>query len=187
MKEKIKQIILYLLVTYTITITIMIIINISTSTKYIHLSDSEDNLTKRSELKQELTKLDQNDCTSSIIDLIDLYNNTSYNGYISLREYYNQESFLSYYEETKKICQITNSEYQNYNFAHTILIQMIAKENLFQNYMYQYELNLKDILMHENNKDIIHYYEYKFIIKQSELSIITNLIELIKERNKTHE
>lgn len=186
MKEKIKQITLYFMIFYTIAISLMMIFNVAISTKYIELSDSEDNLVKLNELKQELTKLKQNECTTSITDLIDIYRTTSYNGHISLREYYNQGTLLMYFQEAKETCHITDNEFQEYNFPYTLVTEVITKEELFQNYMFQYELNLKDILLRGIYEPFLTNTNYS-ITKRSELTTITNLVKLIKERNETHE
>lgn len=184
MKEKIKQIILYFGIFYIVTITIMLIINILTSTKYIELSDQDENLAKLNELKQELPKLEQNECTNSINNLIIIYETTSYNGRINLQNYTNQDNFLEKFYETKEICQLTDEEF-NQNYISPLVNLMITNENFLLDYRYQYKLHIPDIIWGDT-RSILTYHEY-FIIKLEELTIINNLIETIKERNNTHE
>ena len=189
MKEKLKFYLFASSIFYSITILLLIIFNISNSVTSIELFDSIENINKLNEYKKEVTLLEQNSCTNTINQMIDYYEQTSYNGKVNLKDIYNlgiEKSLLSFYIEIKENCDLTDKDIEKYNLPTKVLASSIQQDELLQNYYFQYELNLKDIFTRTVIEADISNTEYK-ISKNLQLEIIANLIELSNEEVKINE
>ena len=85
-KEKFKSIILNLSIFYMLVVSALVLFNIATAVSEIELNDSEENKAKIEELRLLNNSLKQDKCTEIINDMIDYYNDTSYNGSVKLNQ-----------------------------------------------------------------------------------------------------
>ena len=179
MKEKLKNYLFGISIFYSTIIILLITLNTITSTNTIELYDLKENKTKLNEYKNEISLLEQNSCTTTINQIINYYEKTSYNGEVDLKKFYNQgleESILSLYMNAKENCNLTEDDIEYYNFPTKVLATTIWQEELLKNHYFQYELTFKDIFTRSIVEPEISNIEYK-ISKNLQLEIIRDLIE----------
>ena len=183
MKKRMKGFIFSVSIFYSIIVLFFMVINLCNAVTSVELIDSKENKTKLTSYKQEILVLDQNSCTNVINNLINYYEQTSYNGEISLKEMYNlgnKTSLLSFYSLVKNQCKLSEKTTEKYNFPTKFLAASIQQDELFHRYYFQYELNIKDVFTRNIVEASMTSVEYK-IRKNLELEIISDLIEIMKE------
>ena len=183
MKENLKKILFIISIFYSLVIIVLMLVTTSNLTYEIELYDNEENLKELESYKKELLSLNSNDCTKVIENIITYYENTSYNGKVNLKEMYNsnlEESFLSFYNEAKNNCNITDEDTNKYRLPNKFITASIQRDELYRPYMFQYELNIKDFYMRDIIEPDLPSMEYK-INRESILEIISSLIEHVKE------
>lgn len=182
MKEKIKNILFSISIFYSITLIILLIFNTLNLVTEVELNDSEENKIKLNEYKEEVKSLEKNKCTDIINQIIKYYEDTSYNGKISLKEMYNygtENNLLSYYINLKENCNLSEENIKKYDLPLKVLSASIQQDELYHRYYFQYEINIKDIFTRHVIEANLTNIEYK-IRKNLELEIISNLIEISK-------
>lgn len=189
MKHKIKNILFIISIFYSIVILTMTGITTFNMTDTIKLNDKKENKETLKNYKKQLSELEQNDCTNAIGKIIKNYEETSYNGDVNLREMYEydiENSILSYYEEAKNKCQISEEDEEKYNLPIKFITVSIQRDEIYQPYYFQYELSIKDYPARLIAEFAISKLEYK-INRELELEIISSLIELSRKENVDNE
>lgn len=186
MKKNIRTGLLFVSIFYIVSVVGLMIINFCLSKSNVELHDSDDNVKKIKELRQEALSLEVNSCTIVINDMITYYEKTSYDGKVNLKEMYdmlNSEniSFLEYYLQIKEHCGLTDAEREKYDYPHLFMTAVIQNEAMLQRYLYQYELGFKDLYFRMIAEPNLNNTEY-LIRKRAELKAISNVIEMVKER-----
>ena len=185
-KKNIRTGLLFVSIFYIVSVVGLMIINFCLSKSNVELHDSDDNVKKIKELRQEALSLEVNSCTIVINDMITYYEKTSYDGKVNLKEMYdmlNSEniSFLDYYLQIKEHCGLTDAEREKYDYPHLFMTAVIQNEAMLQRYLYQYELGFKDLYFRMIAEPNLNNTEY-LIRKRAELKAISNVIEMVKER-----
>ena len=185
-KKNIRTGLLFVSIFYIVSVVGLMIVNFCLSTSNVELHDSDDNVKKIKELRQEALSLEVNSCTIVINDMITYYEKTSYDGKVNLKEMYdmlNSEniSFLEYYLQIKEHCGLTDDEREKYDYPHLFMTAVIQNEAMLQRYLYQYELGFKDLYFRMIAEPNLNNTEY-LIRKRAELKAISNVIEMVKER-----
>ena len=183
MKENIKKYLLISSVFYSIMIIILMIIKIVTLVETVGLVDTDENKSKLEEYETILATLDKNKCTETIDKIVKYYEKTSYDGEVSLKEIYNYNSFesiLTYYMEVKENCNLSDEVMKENKLPERVLTGAIAKEELYQRYLFQYELGFTDFYMRNIGEAALTSVQYK-ITKEAELEVISSLIEIISK------
>ena len=186
MKKNIRTGLLFVSIFYIVSVVGLMIMNFCLSTSNVELHDSDDNVKKIKELRQEALALEVNSCTIVINDMITYYEKTSYDGKVNLKEMYdmlNSEniSFLEYYLQIKEHCGLTDVEREKYDYPHLFMTAVIQNEAMLQRYLYQYELGFKDLYFRMIAEPNLNNTEY-LIRKRAELKAISNVIGMVKER-----
>ena len=187
MRKNIRSGIFFISIFYIISICFLMIMNMGLSVSKIELYDSDENKEKLAELKEEILVLESNSCTTVIDEMIVYYEKTSYDGVVELKEMYDIEnpdsmSFLNYYLKLKDNCNITDEDNEKYDFPNLFITSTIQNEAIYQRYLYQYELGLKDLYFRAIAEPNINNVEY-LIRKRAEIKVISNAIEMVKERD----
>ena len=174
MREKIKIGVFVVSIFYSVMIVILSLTSYVTSVSEIQLYDSEENIVKLKQYEKELYSLPQNSCTTAIYDVIRYYKETSYNGYVNIKDFYNNynDNFPSIYEK----CNISDSEKEYYvNYLRMFGIMFYNKS--FEKFNNQYIIGYKDWII-DSGVELTDY-EY-VLIKNTELKIIEELLENVK-------
>lgn len=185
-KKNIRTGLLFVSIFYIVSVVGLMIVNFCLSTSNVELHDSDDNVKKIKELRQEALALEVNSCTIVINDMITYYEKTSYDGKVNLKEMYDMFyseniSFLEYYLQIKEHCGLTDDEREKYDYPHLFMTAVIQNEAMLQRYLYQYELGFKDLYFRMIAEPNLNNTEY-LIRKRAELKAISNVIEMVKER-----
>lgn len=184
MKEKIKKTILYLSIIYSIIVIGMMFINRFSLTSSIELSLNEKDNYIIDKYALEIKLMEQTECTDTIKEMINFYKKTTYNGKVNLKEMYNyniENSYLSLYSKASKNCNLTEEEKEKNNLSAEVLTVVMQEEKIIQQYIYQYELSIKDIYIRNINEPYLENTIYN-IRKKMEKEVIKNLIEITKEK-----
>lgn len=183
MKEKIKLFLFYLSIFYSVLVILGMIVNFVVSVHSIELKDSEENISKVENYKRELKTIPRNECTDVIDQMITYYEETSYDGHVNLKEMYNyhlKNNFLSFYNDAKNGCNLSDETIDYYNLRMEFLSSEIPTDEIFQRYFFQYEIDFKDVLTRQLVEPLMHNIEYQ-ISKASQIEIIGHLIQIQKE------
>ena len=180
MKNNIKNTVFTVSIFYSIIIIILMIITLCNLVTKVELHDSKENKSKLVEYKEKLNTLDENKCTLVIKDIINHYEQTSYDGFVNIKDMYvydNENSILSYYIKAKEACNITKEIETEYNLPSKFITSSIQRDETYQRYLFQYELKFTDFYTRLIAEAYIIPIEYE-INRTNELEIIENLIEI---------
>ena len=190
MKEKInvKNFISTLLTAYMVIVACLVIFNYSTAVKSVDLFDSQDNIELLNDLKQEAYYIRNTQCRDIINELIQKYEDTSYNGKTSLKSFYisavkKGDSIISYYPRLREACYISDEEGQKYNFPYLFTSALTPDDEIMKEFIFQYELHVKDYFTRDVLDFQIANVEYQ-IQRKSELAIISSLIEMERDKGE---
>ena len=190
MKEKInfKNVVATLLFAYMIGVVGLMVFNYSTAVKSVELTDTKENIAKLNELKKEADNIRNVECRNIINELIQKYEYTSYNGEISLKEFYlgaihKGEVILNYYPKAKEACYISEDDNEKYNFPYSFIYAQIPDDEIMKEYVFQYELHLKDYFTRDVLDTRLAGVEYQ-IQRKNELMLISNIIEMEREKGE---
>ena len=189
MRKKVKSILFVVSIVYSLVIVILMGITTKNLVGTVELHDTDDNKEMLLSYKEELLKLEQNDCTKVISQMIKHYEETSYDGEIILREMYEyglENGIISYYQLAKDKCNISLDDEKKYNFKAKFLTVSIQGDELFEKYYFQYELGIKDRPIRLIAEPFLLNVEYK-INRDMELEIIKSLIELSSKEGVINE
>ena len=179
MREKVKIGVFAVSIFYSVMIFILALTSYATSVSEIELHDSEENIIKLDQYEKELYSLPQNSCTTAIYDVIRYYKETSYNGYVDIKDFYNNynDNFpQGFYSE----CNISDSEADYYRYKWWIEVWLYNE--MFDKFNAQFQIGFSSGMW----LDYFASFEYP-TIKTSELEMISNLIESAKEGVLTNE
>jgi hypothetical protein len=190
MKEKInlKTIVATLLFAYMIGVVCLMIFNYNTAVKSIELHDTKENIIQLNELSKEAENVKNTACREKIEELIQKYEDTSYQGEISLKDFYlgavhKGGSILSYYPIIKEACYISEEDNEKYNFPYLFTFALLPDDEIMKEYVFQYELHLKDYFTRDVLDARLAGIEYQ-IERKNELMIISKLIEMEREKGE---
>lgn len=189
MREKVKNILFIISVFYSIIVVILMCITISNMRITIELYDTEENKNLLNNYKEQLAKIESNECTKIINEIIKNYEDTSYDGYVNLREMYEydmEKSILNYYLEARNKCKISSDDEKKYNLPIKFITTSIQKDELYQPYYFQYELGIKDSSIRLIAEVGLSNVEYK-INRTTQLEIISSLIEISSKEDIINE
>jgi len=180
MKENFKKIIFGISIFYSFVIIILMIITINNMVTTIELHDTEENKVKLNEYKDKLSTLKQDSCTGVINEIINHYEETSYDGEVNLKEMYEYDfdnSLLSYYIKVKDNCNITDEIAKQYNLPNKFVTGSIQRDEIYLPYYFQYELGFDDYITRLIVEPQLYNTEYQ-INRVAELEIIFALIDI---------
>lgn len=180
MKESIKKMLFGISMFYSLLIIILMIITTNNMVTTIELHDPEENKEKLKEYKEQLGILKQDSCTDVINEIIHHYEETSYDGKVSLKEMYEYDfdnSLLSYYIKVKDNCNITDEVAMQYNFPNKFVTGSIQRDEIYLPYYFQYELGFNDYITRLIVEPQLYNTEYQ-INRVAELEIIFALIDI---------
>ena len=183
MKKNLKNILFTISIFYSLVVVVLMCITINDLVTEVELHDLDENKEKLIEYKEKLSKLPQNSCVEIINDLINHYEETTYDGKVNLNEIYiNQEdnSLLSYYQKVKESCNITEEKETKYNLPAKFITASIQWDELYKRYYFQYEIEIPDYMIRLIVDPEITNVEYQ-INRSMELEIIASLIEIASE------
>jgi hypothetical protein len=184
MKEQVKRIIVTISMFYSLLILTLIIVKMNSFVTIVELTDSEENKNKLNEYIEKLNLLEKNDCTNLIDEVIKHYEDTSYDGKVKIKDMYaydGENSLLSYYLKIKDACNFKEEILEEYGLPTKFITSSIQRDELYQRYMFQYELGFIDFYMRDIGQAALTGVEYS-ISKKIELEIIDSLINIyIKE------
>ena len=190
MKEKIifKNVVATLLFAYMIGVVCLMIFNYSTAVRSVELTDTKENIAQLNELKIEAENIKNVECRNVVNELIQKYEYTSYNGEISLKDFYlgaihKGEVILGYYPKAKEACYISDDDNAKYNFPYTFTYAQIPDDEIMKEYVFQYELHLKDYFTRDVLDTRLAGVEYQ-IQRKNELTLISNIIEMEREKGE---
>lgn len=189
MKDQIKKILFTISIFYSLVILVLMIVKMNSFITTVELTDSEENKNKLNEYKEKLNLLDKNDCTNLIEKVIDHYEETSYEGKIKIKDMYDYDgknSLLSYYIKIKDICKFKDERLEEYELPTKFIISSIQRDELYQRYMFQYELGFIDFYMRDIGQAALTSVEYN-ISKKIELEIIDSLINIYNKESALNE
>jgi hypothetical protein len=182
MKEKIKTFIYNTLIFYSLFIVVLILINMFSIKTKVELNDNETNIERLSSLKEKVSKLEENSCTTLINDMIKSYEKTSFNGEIELTRiyeiYWNGPSFINYYPMIKEKCNMSDEFMENLGIQNDVMNSITYIDNILNNSMFSYEIKLPDKTMRDIAEANITQIEYK-TCKSSELDVIEKTLNNI--------
>jgi len=188
MKEKLsaKNVISVILCSYMIIVVLVMLLNYFTVVKSIELHDTPENIELLESYKKEVDKISNESCRKNVYALINKYEKTSYDGEISLQDYYKGEiqnggAVLNYFSKIKDACDISEEEIEKYNLKELFLSSAIQFDQIAEKYVFQYELHIKDYYLREVLSVQLFPAEY-LIQRNGMLSIISSIIELERDR-----
>lgn len=180
MKEKIKNILFIISIFYSVVIIISMIFVTTNMVDSVDLSDTRENKSKLKEYKEQVSLLEENKCTKIINKIIKHYEETSYDGSVNIKEMFDYDfdnSLLSFYGDVKESCNISDEDAKKYNLPSKFVAASIQRDELYQRYYFQYELNFMDIYMRDIGQAVLSGIEYN-INRTNILEIISDLIEI---------
>lgn len=185
-KKNIRTGLLFVSIFYIVSVVGLMIVNFCLSTSNVELHDSDDNVKKIKELRQEALALEVNKCSVVINDMINYYEKTSYDGEVNLKKMYEEVwnddfSFLSYYSQIKEHCGLSDEERKKYDYPNLFINASIQNDEIYHRYLYQYELGFKDLYLRLIVEPNFNNIDYR-IGKTAQVNVISNVIEMVKER-----
>lgn len=196
MREKIKLMLFGAFIFYVVLVVGLIIYTGSNHEDSFEIFESDSDLIRAQKLnsyKEKLATMENNTCTTFIKELIDYYEKTDFKGKVTYQDYYNQiarandenDSFINFYKKAEKSCNLSEKQKEEYNFDYLILASFIQKDEIMQNYYYDYELNLEDKYFRELSA--VYFIKYQnYINRESILIMISNLIEISEKGDFSH-
>ena len=183
MKNKIKNIILIMGTFYMIAIIVLMLITYCNMTSSIELSSSDEYKNELNQYKEKVSAMNNSKCKSYMSTLINKVEKEISVEEINLKDYYksinSEDSLLSYYPKASESCEsITNEKMHDMNMPIKFLTPGILGDEIFRNYIYQYELGLQDKKTREINAANLIPVENNIRISQ-ELQIISDLLQNI--------
>ena len=121
--------------------------------------------------------------------MINYYERTSYNGVVKLKEMYDynmENGGLRFFSPLREKCNLTDGDIKKYNLPLRFISYVIPIEHLYQEYMFQYEIGLKDVWTINISEASLDSVDYN-INRNIQLEIISNLLEIYNERMVEYE
>ena len=139
-----------------IVIVILMIITYCNMKTNISLSSNDEYKDELKQYEEKVSNLENSKCKSYMNDLIAKVKKDISVDEISLKEYYesinNENSLLNYYARAREECvSITDEKMHEMNMPIKFLTPSILGDEIFRNYIYQYELSFPDKEIREIN------------------------------------
>ena len=170
MKEKIKEYLLVISIFYGIVIIALMTMTYTKMENYIEVKAPDNFYTDLSKYKTEVTKVKNESCKQEIGNLINFIESHTLNGKVNLKDYYaqllNGEAIAEYYSNTKTACSISDVTATDKGLEHMFLAATMQNDEIYQKYLYQHELSIKDV-------------NYRMIAEPSMINNENNLSKLI--------
>ena len=187
-KEKLnaKNIVFVILSSYMVIVLFVVLLNYFTAIKSIELYDNQDNIELLNSYKTEVDNIKNEACRQAVNGFIQKYEVTSYDGEISLQDFYKNViqhggSPLAFYPNLREACNISPEEAEKYNLSILFLTAAVQDDAIMSKYVFQYELHIKDYYLRDLMEGQLANVDYT-IQRKNELSIISNIIELERDR-----
>lgn len=180
MKAKIKNTLLGVSIIYSAFMICMMIFTYANMVESVNLYDAAENKTKLNEYKEIVSKMEKTPCVNAINDIITYYEDTYYDGATNIKEMYeydDENGLLSHYSKTKTACNISEEFEKEASFPSKFLAGILYREDIYQQYFFQYELKFADIYMRDIGQAYIYATEYR-VNRHNLLDIIHDLIEI---------
>lgn len=182
MKEKIKNFMFWLLISYSVLFVIFVLFNMFSIRTKIELSDNETNLKRYDILRERVSKLDESSCSVLLNEMIEAYGKTSFDGEVDLKVFYdmywNGPSFLSFYMPIQKKCNMDSEVMGELGMPMDSINSITYVDNTIMNNMFNYELKIKDYTVRGVAEASISQLEYQ-TCKSSELDMIEKVLDYI--------
>lgn len=182
MKDKIKDSIFIVSIVYSIIIISLMLFSYSTSVNTVEFNDDSENIKILNQYKENLKDIGESTCKSSLNNLINHYEKTSYNGKVNLKDKIMDEDFvLKYAAAIIKDCNL-NDETRS-SVALKMLTSSIQFDEVLQRLYFQYEIKIPDLnnrLIMEPSMDGIRYN----INRKNQLEAIKMIIDVLEGESK---
>ncbi len=182
MKEKIKNIVLYIGVFYMIVIPLMMIKTYFNMTSYIEINSSDEYNEEIIRYKNIISSYHDSLCKNYFDSLINKVDKDIKTRIIDIRKYYqdnNENNLLNYYTKAVDSCSsLTIETMKEKNMPIIFLTASIQIDEIMADLYYQYELGFKDTNIRNINETVLNSLKNNIKIK-NELTIIEELINII--------
>ena len=182
MKEKIKNFMFWLLISYSVLFVVFFVFNMFSINTKIELSDNATNLERYNELIERVSNLEESSCSLLLNEMLDAYGKTSFDGEIDLRDFYEMywkgTSFLSFYMPIKEKCGISNEVMIELGMPMDSINSISYFDNIYMDNMFDYELKITDYTIRTIAEPSIRQLEYQ-TCKSSELDMIEKVLDYI--------
>ena len=182
MKKKIMNSLLIISIAYSIIIIVLMLCSYSTSINIIEFNDSNDNIKMLNNYKEELKNIESSACKNALSELINHYEETSFNGDVDLKNMYlNDKGVLHYATAIFNDCNLTDENKTSIGIK--IITASIQFDEVLETLKFQYEIRVPDL----SNRSILEVglntIRYN-INRKNQLEAIKELIDILsKERN----
>lgn len=181
MKEKISNVLFIISITYSIVIILLMFISYSTSINNVMLNDNSNNKKLLSEYKESLREIDESACKDTLVDLINYYEKTSYDGIVNLTDIYNRymngDSVISYSSKIINNCNLDDKEKSF--LANRMVDALLQFDDIIQQLYFQYEIRIPDINARVTQSLNMNETKYN-LNRKNELEIIKMLIDVLE-------
>ncbi len=183
MKNKVKSIIFSFSAFYMIIIVVLMLFTYCNMKTNIELSSSDEYKNELKQYKEMINNIENSKCKNYMNTLVAKVEKDISVGEISLKDYYDNmirnDSLLAYYAKVSEECEsITTEKMQEMNMPMKFLTSSILSDEMFRDYIYQYELSILDKKTRDINAANLIPVENKIKVN-NELNIIKELIENI--------
>ena len=129
-------------------IVFLLIINLFVTKKpYVELTTTDSVKEDFELLKQEVSKVKDEKCKSSLNSLLEEDLRITFDGKVQLNAFYDlisTDRILLHYDDIKTNCNISIDKIAEYDIPNEYLVKMSLYDSLLSNYFYQYELTFSD-------------------------------------------
>ena len=152
MKEKIKNALVSIGISYMIIFLILLISKYINMNKYINITFDNNYQETISKYKKEILTIEEKSCQNVLNDYLNYVKKTTFKGKVNLQEYFKNiyltdNIFLGYYLKLIDNCsKLTKENAVENNLYEMMLTANIQDEEILQKYIFNYELTIKDNL-----------------------------------------
>ena len=183
MYHRIKNIIFYFSISYMFLFSIFTFLTLINAKEEIEITSGDYYSSTIKSLKTEINKLNNSKCKDSINNLLNISENTIFQGTVNVKKLYNtvnnNGSMVNGYIKVKNNCNI-DPEIEN-KLSPYILNSSLTYENLIQKYMFQYEISIKDNDMRFIAESMTINNQLR-TTKLQELDVIKKIVEVQNEK-----
>ncbi len=187
--NRFKDLLLSVFVLGSIVIIIFIIISFFNAKTTIEISKNDNNEEKLLILRGKVDALEDGECKSFLKDYVKWIDDFNLEGTIKIRNLYfdmlENSPTTKYFEDAKNKCGFTNEEIHENNITSDYLTLLILPDVIFDKYLFDHELRLKDHLrsIAEANIDNVAY----STLNSTKLDILNKYINLLESREANYE
>ena len=192
MKEKIKNALIPIGIIYMVVIIILSLISYHNAKGKISLSLGNNYKESMNTYKEEANKINNKECKNYVNNLINYVDKTNYEGEVLVKDLFNRvfisnDFLLSYYLKGIESCSLlTKEKAEEYNLPNLFMTASLMDDAILSKYTTQYEILIKDNLIREIVLPDLTSSENS-IKQKTELMIIKNIIQIIKEGETLNE